>query len=61
MADLVRFGVSLEKELLTKFDKHIKESHPGIRETIRKTRKLDTETAEHIRKAVTEVKQRNKQ
>jgi len=25
MADLIRFGVSLDKELLTKFDKHIKE------------------------------------
>ncbi len=27
MADLVRFSVSLEKELLTKFDKHIKEKN----------------------------------
>jgi len=27
MADLVRFGVSLEKELLTKFDKHIKKKN----------------------------------
>ncbi|HUW23438.1 MAG TPA: nickel-responsive transcriptional regulator NikR [bacterium] len=27
MADLVRFGVSLEKELLTKFDKHIKNNN----------------------------------
>ena len=27
MADLVRFGVSLEKELLAKFDKHIKEKN----------------------------------
>jgi CopG family nickel-responsive transcriptional regulator len=27
MADLVRFGVSLGKELLTKFDKHIKEKN----------------------------------
>jgi len=27
MADLVRFGVSVEKELLTKFDKHIKEKN----------------------------------
>jgi len=27
MADLARFGVSLEKELLAKFDKHIKEKN----------------------------------
>lgn len=27
MADLVRFSVSLEKELLTKFDKHIKKNN----------------------------------
>ncbi|TET42708.1 MAG: nickel-responsive transcriptional regulator NikR [Elusimicrobia bacterium] len=27
MADLVRFGVSLEKELLAKFDKHIKKNN----------------------------------
>ncbi len=27
MADLVRFGISLEKELLAKFDKHIKEKN----------------------------------
>jgi CopG family nickel-responsive transcriptional regulator len=27
MPDLVRFGVSLEKELLAKFDKHIKEKN----------------------------------
>jgi len=27
MADLVRFSVSLEKELLTKFDKHIKKKN----------------------------------
>ena len=27
MADLVRFGVSLEKELLAKFDKHIKDKN----------------------------------
>ena len=27
MTDLVRFGVSLEKELLTKFDKHIKKNN----------------------------------
>lgn len=27
MGDLVRFGVSLEKELLAKFDKHIKEKN----------------------------------
>jgi len=27
MANLVRFGVSLEKELLAKFDKHIKEKN----------------------------------
>jgi len=27
MTDLVRFGVSLEKELLSKFDKHIKEKN----------------------------------
>lgn len=27
MADLIRFGVSLEKELLTKFDKHIKKNN----------------------------------
>ena len=27
MADLVRFGVSLEKRLLAKFDKHIKEKN----------------------------------
>jgi len=27
MRDLVRFGVSLEKELLAKFDKHIKEKN----------------------------------
>ncbi len=27
MANLVRFGVSLERELLTKFDKHIKEKN----------------------------------
>lgn len=27
MTDLVRFGVSLEKELLAKFDKHIKEKN----------------------------------
>ena len=31
MADLVRFGVSLEKELLTKFDKHIKEKNYATR------------------------------
>ncbi|NIM02973.1 nickel-responsive transcriptional regulator NikR [bacterium] len=27
MADLARFGVSVEKELLTKFDKHIKDKN----------------------------------
>jgi len=27
MADLVRFGVSLDKELLSKFDKHIKDKN----------------------------------
>jgi len=43
---------------IAEFDKHIKESHPGIRETIRKTRKLDNETAEHIKKAVEEFKKR---
>ncbi len=31
MADLVRFGVSLEKKLLTKFDKHIKEKNYATR------------------------------
>lgn len=31
MADLIRFGVSLEKELLTKFDKHIKEKNYATR------------------------------
>jgi CopG family nickel-responsive transcriptional regulator len=31
MANLVRFGVSLEKELLTKFDKHIKEKNYATR------------------------------
>jgi len=39
---------------VTGFDKHIKESHPGIRETIRKTKKLDTQTSDNIKRAVEE-------
>ena len=38
------------------FHKFLQEKHPGIKEEIKKTRKLEDKTAEHIRKAVEEFK-----
>jgi F-type H+-transporting ATPase subunit alpha len=38
-------------------DQFIKEKHPGIRETIRKNRKLDEQTAGNIKKALDEYRQ----
>lgn len=43
---------------VTAFDREIKENHPGIRETIRKTRKLDTQTTDHIKSAAEEFKKK---
>jgi F-type H+-transporting ATPase subunit alpha len=51
--------LSLDKVIpfMNKFDIDIKDNHPGIRETIRKTKKLDEQTIANLKKAIEDFKQ----